>query len=85
VTNSICLPSTPPLALVSPRQISIASSADLPFAASGPVCAMPKPMRIGSAAHDGRGSSGAAATPRTVAANERRSMISSLSGAMPKL
>jgi hypothetical protein len=39
------------LAFVSSAQIFIASSDDLPFAASGPVSDMPKPIFIGSAAN----------------------------------
>src|SRR5215471_2207046 len=43
-------PSRPPLVLTSSCQICMASSADLPAAASPPVSPMPKPIVIGSAA-----------------------------------
>jgi hypothetical protein len=36
---------------MSSSQIFIASSADLPFAANGPVCAMPNPILIGASAN----------------------------------
>src|ERR1700722_6523543 len=43
-------PIRPPLALICPGQICIASNADFPPAARPPVSAMPKPIVIGSAA-----------------------------------
>src|SRR5437764_536150 len=46
-------PIKPPLALMSPSQIFIATSDILPLAASGPLSAMPKPILIGSAARPG--------------------------------
>src|SRR6185437_3125964 len=74
MTNSTGRPSSPPLALMSSFQMSIAISADLPLAASGPVCAMPSPMRIGSAARAGArpSHSAAAITNAALKAENRR-------------
>src|SRR3984957_600459 len=47
-------PSRPPLTLTSSAQMVIASSADFPVPASGPVSAMPKPIFRGSSAAAGR-------------------------------
>src|SRR5438105_2401525 len=66
-------PSSPPLALISSSQIFMASSADLPLGASGPVSAMPKPMRSASAAFPGTAPS--ASAERASAAAPSRAII----------
>src|SRR6266849_3922082 len=55
---------------MSSSQIFIASSADLPLGASGPVSAMPKPMRSGSAALADKAPSASAKTASAAAPSQ---------------